>query len=172
MVPLGTEFAEYARPDFSPGRPILEAASALMSRIHHEFEFNPTATDVATPVGDVLLKKAGVCQDFAHVMLACLRSLGLPARYVSGYLETLPTEGQERLTGADGSHAWVSIFCGEEAGWGDADPTNDILPGERHITVAWGARFLRCQPPARRDPRRGRAEPDRGGGCGSGLSDY
>lgn len=146
MVPLGGEFADYARPDFPPGRPILEAASALMGRIHREFEFNPTATDVATPVGEVLQKKAGVCQDFAHVMLACLRSLGLPARYVSGYLEIIPPEGQERLTGADASHAWVSVFCGEAAGWVDADPTNDVLPGERHITLAWGRDFSDVSP--------------------------
>lgn len=146
MVPLGDEFSEYARPDFAPGRPILEAASALMSRIHREFEFNPKATDVATPVGQVLVKKAGVCQDFAHVMLACLRSLGLPARYVSGYLETLPPPGQKRLTGADASHAWISVFCGEASGWVDADPTNDLLPGERHITVAWGRDFSDVSP--------------------------
>ncbi|QTN31621.1 transglutaminase family protein [Akkermansiaceae bacterium] len=146
MVPLGDEFAGYANADFPPGRPILEAASALMNRIHREFDFNPAATDVATPVAEVLQKKAGVCQDFAHVMLACLRSLGLPARYVSGYLETLPPPGQKRLTGADASHAWVSIFCGETAGWIDADPTNDLLPGERHITVAWGRDFSDVSP--------------------------
>jgi transglutaminase-like putative cysteine protease len=146
MVPLADEFADYARPDFTPGRPILGAASALMKRIFDEFDFNSTATDVATPVSEVLKKKAGVCQDFAHLMLACLRSLGLPARYVSGYLETRPPEGQERLTGADASHAWVSVFCGEKAGWVDADPTNNILPGERHITVAWGRDFSDVSP--------------------------
>ena len=146
MVPLGEEFAHYARPDFTPGRPILEAAAALMERIHAEFDFNPAATDVATPVSEVMTKKAGVCQDFAHLMLACLRSLGLPARYVSGYLETRPPEGQQRLTGADASHAWVSIFCGETAGWVDADPTNNLLPGMRHITVAWGRDYSDVSP--------------------------
>lgn len=146
LVPMGEEFVQYARPDFTPGRPILEAAAALMGRIHMEFAFDPKATDVATPVSEVLRKKAGVCQDFAHLMLACLRSLGLPARYVSGYLETRPPEGQPRLTGADASHAWVSVFCGETAGWVDADPTNNLLPGERHITVAWGRDYSDVSP--------------------------
>lgn len=146
MVPLGEDFARYARPDFPPGRPILEAAQALMTRIFNECEFNPAATDVATPVADVLLRKAGVCQDFAHLMLACLRSLGLPARYVSGYLETRPPAGKARLVGADASHAWVSVFCGEDAGWIDADPTNNLLPSERHITVAWGRDFSDVSP--------------------------
>lgn len=146
MVPLGEAFADYARPDFTPGKPILEAATALMGRIFREFDFNPEATDVATPVSDVLQKKAGVCQDFAHLMLACIRSLGLPARYVSGYLETIPPPGGKRMIGADASHAWVSVFCGEEAGWVDADPTNNILPGERHITVAWGRDFSDVSP--------------------------
>lgn len=146
MVPLGEEFATYARPDFSPGRPILESAVALMTRIFDECEFNPKATDVATPVADVLMKKSGVCQDFAHLMLACLRSLGLPARYVSGYLETRPPAGRKRLVGADASHAWVSVYCGETDGWVDADPTNNVLPGERHITVAWGRDFSDVSP--------------------------
>ncbi|WP_411827085.1 transglutaminase family protein [Luteolibacter sp. AS25] len=146
IVPVGQEFAEYARPDFTPGRPILQATVALMNRIFTEFEFNPAATDVATPVIEVLQKKAGVCQDFAHLMLACLRSLSLPARYVSGYLETKPPAGQARLVGADASHAWVSVYCGENAGWIDADPTNNILPSERHITVAWGRDFSDVSP--------------------------
>lgn len=146
MVPLGTEFADYARPDFTPGRPILQAAMAFMKRIFDECDFDPSATDVATPVADVLMKKAGVCQDFAHLMLACMRSLGLPARYVSGYLETLPPPGQKRLVGADASHAWVSVFCGESVGWVDCDPTNNILPSERHITVAWGRDFSDVSP--------------------------
>ena len=146
MVPLGPEFAAYARPDFRPGRPILEAVIALTARIFRDFKFDPRATDVTTPVADVLKKRAGVCQDFAHLMLACLRSLGLPARYVSGYLETLPPPGRARLVGADASHAWISVFCGDEAGWIDADPTNNVLPGERHITVAWGRDFSDVSP--------------------------
>jgi transglutaminase-like putative cysteine protease len=146
MVPIGKEFADYARGDFPAGRTILEGVISLMGRIYKEFKFDPSATDVATPVSEVLKNKAGVCQDFAHLMLACLRSLGLPARYVSGYLETKPPPGKARLTGADASHAWVSVFCGEGAGWVDADPTNDVLPNERHITLAWGRDFSDVSP--------------------------
>lgn len=146
MVPTSKEFADYVRVDFPPGRPVLGGLVAFMGRMHREFKFDTVATDVATPVSEVLRKKAGVCQDFAHLMLACLRSIGLPARYVSGYLETKPPAGQVRLTGADASHAWVSVFCGEEAGWIDADPTNDVLPNERHITVAWGRDFSDVSP--------------------------
>lgn len=146
MVPLAAEFADYARPEFPPGRPILAAVTGLMGKIHREFKFDTRATDVATPVTEVLKKRAGVCQDFAHLMLGCLRSLGLPARYVSGYLETKPPPGKARLTGADASHAWVSAFCGDEVGWVDADPTNNIIPGEQHITVAWGRDFSDVSP--------------------------
>ncbi len=146
MVPLGREFADYASAEFTPGRPVLEAVIALTTRIFKDFKFDPRATDVTTPVSEVMKKRAGVCQDFAHLMLACLRSLGVPARYVSGYLETRPPPGKPKLTGADASHAWVSVFCGEEAGWIDTDPTNDILPGERHITVAWGRDFSDVSP--------------------------
>jgi len=146
MVPLGHEFANFARQEFSPSRPVLQAVLGLTDRIFKEFKFDPRATDVTTPVTDVLKKRAGVCQDFAHLMLACLRSLGLPCRYVSGYLETAPPPGMPRLTGADASHAWVSVFCGESTGWVDSDPTNNLLPGERHITVAWGRDFSDVSP--------------------------
>lgn len=146
MVPLGREFAEYAAAEFTPGRPVLEAVVALTTRIFKDFKFDPRATDVTTPVSEVMKKRAGVCQDFAHLMLACLRSLGVPARYVSGYLETRPPPGKPKLAGADASHAWVSVFCGEAAGWIDTDPTNNILPGERHITVAWGRDFSDVSP--------------------------
>ncbi len=146
MVPLGRDFAGFAALDFPPGRPILEAGMALMARIFREFRFDPRATEVATPVADVLQNKAGVCQDFAHLMLACVRSLGLPARYVSGYLETLPPPGKVKLTGADASHAWISLYCGEIAGWVDLDPTNNMIPGGRHITVAWGRDFSDVSP--------------------------
>lgn len=146
MVPVGKEFRDYAAPEFTPGRPILAAVVGLTARIYKDFKFDPKATDIATPVSEVLKKRAGVCQDFAHLMLACLRSLGLPARYVSGYLETRPPPGKPRLTGADASHAWVSVFCGDSVGWIDADPTNDVLPGERHITVAWGRDFADVSP--------------------------
>ncbi len=146
MVPLGREFASYAGMEFSPNRPVLEAVLGLTSRIFLDFKFDSRATELSTPVSEVLKKRAGVCQDFAHLMLACLRSLGLPARYVSGYLETAPPPGKIRLTGADVSHAWVSVFCGESAGWIDTDPTNNLLPGERHITVAWGRDFSDVSP--------------------------
>jgi len=146
MVPLGKDFADYALLEFAPGRPILEAVLGLTHRIHKEFKFDPRATDISTPVSEVLKKRAGVCQDFAHLMLACLRSVGLPARYVSGYLETAPPQGMQRLTGADASHAWVSVFCGEGAGWVDTDPTNNLLPNERHITIAWGRDFSDVSP--------------------------
>lgn len=146
MVPLGRDFADYAAGEFTPSRPILEAVLSLTNRIFKDFKFDPRATDVTTPVTEVLKKRAGVCQDFAHLMLACLRSLGLPARYVSGYLETRPPPGKPKLTGADASHAWVSVFCGESAGWIDVDPTNNVLPGERHITVAWGRDFSDVSP--------------------------
>ncbi|WP_205229954.1 transglutaminase family protein [Azospira oryzae] len=140
FVSLGPAFAAYAAPSFTPGRGLLAAARDLMGRIHAEFEFDPQATSVATPVAEVLARKRGVCQDFAHLMLACLRSLGLPARYVSGYLLTEPPPGSPRLIGADASHAWVSLFC-PGLGWVDLDPTNDLIPDSRHITLAWGRDF-------------------------------
>lgn len=146
MVPVGPDFATYARQDFPPGRPVLDGVVALTKRVFTEFRFDPRATNVTTPVTEVFKKRAGVCQDFAHLMLACLRSIGLPARYVSGYLETAPPPGKPRLVGADASHAWISVFCGEQAGWVDADPTNNLLPGERHITVAWGRDFSDVSP--------------------------
>jgi transglutaminase-like putative cysteine protease len=146
MVPVGSDYAAFARQDFPPGRPVLEGVVDLTKRIFAGFKFDPRATIVTTPVAEVFRKRAGVCQDFAHLMLACLRSLGLPARYVSGYLETAPPPGKPRLVGADASHAWVSVFCGDQAGWVDADPTNNLLPGERHITVAWGRDFSDVSP--------------------------
>jgi len=129
--------AEYAAPAFATGTPILAAALALMHRIHEDFTFDATATTVTTPVTKVLAERRGVCQDFAHLQISCLRSLGLAARYVSGYLLTAPPPGQPRLLGADASHAWVSVFC-PPVGWVDVDPTNDVLADERHVTVAWG----------------------------------
>lgn len=146
MVPTGADYQAYAMQDFPPGRPVLEGLIALTARIFTEFRFDPRATDVTTPVSDVFRKRAGVCQDFAHLMLACLRSIGLPARYVSGYLETRPPPGKVKLAGADASHAWISVFCGEAAGWVDSDPTNNLIPGDRHITVAWGRDFSDVSP--------------------------
>ena len=125
-------------------------------RIFADFKFDPTATTVATPLEEVLAKRRGVCQDFAHLAIACLRSLGLPARYVSGYLRTHPPEGQARLVGADASHAWFAVFC-PDVGWVDFDPTNNLLPAEEHITVAFGRDYSDVSPGQRRHHRRRRA---------------
>lgn len=145
LVQSGEEFAVYARPSFTPARPVLEAVMDLTRRIHTEFIFDPKATTIATPLADVLRLRRGVCQDFAQLQIACLRSLGLPARYVSGYLETDPPPGQVRLAGADASHAWASFYC-PGLGWIDVDPTNNILAGTRHITVGWGRDFSDVSP--------------------------
>src|SRR6185436_9262831 len=131
------ELAEFARASFAPDRPIVAAAVELMHRIHEEFTFDPGSTTIATPVTRVLIDRRGVCQDFAHLQIACLRSLGLAARYVSGYLLTEPPPGQPRLVGADASHAWLAIWC-PPSGWVDLDPTNDVLPSQRQVTLAWG----------------------------------
>jgi transglutaminase-like putative cysteine protease len=136
-VSLAPEIATFARPAFADGRPLLAAAVDLMHQIHDEFEFNPSATTVTTPVTRVLADRHGVCQDFAHLQISCLRSLGLAARYVSGYLLTDPPPGQPRLIGADASHAWLSVYC-PRFGWVDLDPTNDTRPTDRHVTLAWG----------------------------------
>ncbi|HLY44559.1 MAG TPA: transglutaminase family protein [Stellaceae bacterium] len=127
----------YAASSFVPGRPIGVAASALMKRIHDEFIFDPSATTISTPVDQVLAARRGVCQDFAQLQIACLRSLGLPARYVSGYLRTEAPDGGPRLQGADASHAWLSVWCGGDL-WLDLDPTNDQLVGSDYVTLAWG----------------------------------
>lgn len=132
-----SQYAEFAAQSFTPGRPVLEAALNIVERIHAGFAYDPKATTVATPVAEVFEKRRGVCQDFAHILLACLRSLGLAARYVSGYLSTVPPPGKPRLVGADATHAWVSLFCGD-AGWIDLDPTNNQIPDERHVLLAWG----------------------------------
>lgn len=137
LVPVGAALADYALPSFAKGRPILDAVRDLTRRIHGEFKFEAGATSVTTPVADVFKHRRGVCQDFAQFQIACLRSLGLPARYVSGYLETEAPPGQAKLRGADASHAWVSFFC-PGMGWFDADPTNNCFPSLRHITIAWG----------------------------------
>ena len=127
----------YALQSFPPARPILAAAMDLTERIFRDFQFRGGVSDVYTPVSEVLAMRQGVCQDFAHLAIACLRSLGLAARYVSGYLLTRPPEGQRKLVGSDASHAWVAVFAGE-AGWVDFDPTNNVIPGIEHITFAWG----------------------------------
>lgn len=132
--------AAYARDSFPPGRPIVEAAIDLMQRMHREFKYDPNATTIATPIDEVLAKREGVCQDFAHLMIGAVRSLGLPARYVSGYLRTYSKDNTDitpALVGADASHAWVSVYCGG-LGWLDFDPTNNTMPADAHITIAWG----------------------------------
>ncbi len=144
-VPLLAESVDYARASFAPGRPVLEAVADLMGRIFREFEYDPQFSTVATPLTEVLKHRKGVCQDFAHLALACLRGLGLPARYVSGYLETLPPPGQPKLQGSDASHAWFSLFV-PGSGWVDFDPTNDQVPREQHITAAVGRDFQDVTP--------------------------
>ena len=131
-----TELANYALASFAPGRPFLECVLDLTERIHREFEFLPGATKVGTPVADVLRMRKGVCQDFAHLALGCLRSIGFAARYVSGYLVTTPPPGRPRLQGADVSHAWIGAFA-PGLGWIDFDPTNGLMPSDSHITVGW-----------------------------------
>ncbi|KAB2943212.1 MAG: transglutaminase family protein [Hyphomicrobium sp.] len=131
------DIAAYARQSFTPGRPVLAAAWDLVERIHNDFTFDPTATDVSTPVTQVLQQRRGVCQDFSHLALACARAMRLPARYVSGYIMTSPAPGVARLTGADASHAWISVWS-PEFGWVDFDPTNGLMPKDEHITIAYG----------------------------------
>lgn len=139
------KYAAYATHSFRPGRPVLEAALDLNHRIHSEFIYDPRATTLATPVAEVFESRRGVCQDFAHLMLAGLRSVGLAGRYVSGYFSTVPAPGKPRLVGADATHAWVSVFCGE-AGWVDLDPTHDQIPGTRHVLLAWGRDYEDVSP--------------------------
>ncbi len=127
----------YALQSFPVGRPVLDGVLDLTRRIHTDFKFDPTATTVSTPVADVFKARRGVCQDFAHLQLACLRALRLPARYVSGYLMTRPPPGKAKLVGADASHAWLSVWCPGH-GWVDVDPTNNLLVGLDHVTLAWG----------------------------------
>ena len=131
------EFAAYARESFTPGRDLREAVVELTSRIHRDFRFDSKVTTVRTTPEEVFKKRGGVCQDFAQVQIACLRSIHLAARYVSGYLRTYPPPGRPRLIGADASHAWLSVYC-RGAGWLDMDPTNDVAPTDGHVTVAWG----------------------------------
>lgn len=137
LVPTEATYANYATLAFTPGRPIVDAVRDLTSRIHRDFDYDPHATTVSTPIKEAFEKRAGVCQDFAHVAIACLRSIGLSARYVSGYLRTLPPPGKPRLIGADASHAWLSVYCGE-VGWIDTDPTNDKLMNNDYVTIAYG----------------------------------
>jgi transglutaminase-like putative cysteine protease len=145
MVDPTPEVETYARRSFDPNRPLLEAVTELMRRIHADFVFDPEFTIVSTPVSEVFEHGRGVCQDFAHVGIACLRSLGVPARYLSGYIETLPPPGEVKLVGADASHAWLSVYL-PDAGWVDFDPTNDQLAGDKHIVTAWGRDYSDVAP--------------------------
>jgi transglutaminase-like putative cysteine protease len=141
------ELADYALASFAPQTPLLVGAADLTRRIFTDFKFDSRATTVATPLEEVFQKRRGVCQDFAHLGIAFLRSLGLPARYVSGYLRTRPPAGQPRLVGADASHAWFRIFC-PGTGWVDFDPTNNVQPAEEHIILAYGRDFDDVSPVA------------------------
>jgi transglutaminase-like putative cysteine protease len=134
------EAIDFVRPSFPAGQPVLAGVLDLTQRIHRDFIFDPTATDISTPVSHVLQERRGVCQDFAHLTITCLRALGLPTRYVSGYLLTRPPPGMEKLQGADASHAWISVWA-PEVGWVDFDPTNGIMPSNEHITLAYGRDF-------------------------------
>ncbi|WP_372824766.1 transglutaminase N-terminal domain-containing protein [Polaromonas sp.] len=159
-VPRDEAFAEFARPSFTPGRPLPQAAQHLMERIHTEMVYDSDSTEVGTPALEALQLRKGVCQDFAHILVACCRSMGVPARYVSGYLLTNPAPGQPRLIGCDASHAWASVYCplsGEGGGmalavgqnpgvWLDFDPTNNRAPGEDYVTLATGRDFLDVSP--------------------------
>jgi len=145
LVRAHTLLAAYAAAAFAPGRSLVEAVTAFNRQIFEEFTYDPRATDISTPLAQVLRDKRGVCQDFAHVAVGCLRSLGLAARYVSGYLETDPPEGAPRLVGADASHAWASVYI-PGFGWFDFDPTNAVIPSVRHVTVGWGRDFSDVSP--------------------------
>jgi transglutaminase-like putative cysteine protease len=144
-VRVKRDLRQYASDCFPPGRPLVAAATALMRKIHSDFKFDAAATTVTTSVLSFFEKKRGVCQDFSHFMISCLRSLGLAARYVSGYLLTHPPLGQPRRIGADASHAWVSLFV-PGCGWIDFDPTNNLLPSVEHLTIGWGRDFLDVTP--------------------------
>jgi transglutaminase-like putative cysteine protease len=139
------ELAEYAGESFPPDRPLLDAVLDLTRRIYRDFRFDTKATEVSTPVETFFEKRRGVCQDFSHLQIACMRSLRLPARYVSGYLRTLPPPGRPRLVGVDASHAWCAAWS-PGAGWVDFDPTNNCVPSDGHITVAWGRDYSDVSP--------------------------
>jgi transglutaminase-like putative cysteine protease len=145
QVVIDREIEGFARESFLPGRTVYDGAIELMHRIHSGFTFDPTATTPSTPVANVLAERRGVCQDFAHFQIACLRSLGLAARYVSGYLRTEPPPGQPRQAGADASHAWVSVFV-PGMGWVDLDPTNDTVVDQGHVTIGWGRDYSDVTP--------------------------
>ena len=145
-TPILADVTDYARESFAKGRPVAEAAAHLMGRIKADFAYEPGATDVNTSVATTFAERQGVCQDFAHLMIAGLRGLGLPASYVSGYLRTTPPPGRPRLEGADATHAWVRLWCGERRGWVGFDPTNAIFVGPDHIALANGRDYADVSP--------------------------
>jgi transglutaminase-like putative cysteine protease len=145
-VALFDEATAYAKMSFTPGRPILDAASELARRIHSDFIYDPEATEVSTAAAEAFDRRRGVCQDFAHIMIAALRGIALPALYVSGYIRTIPPPGKERLAGADATHAWVSVWCGAALGWRDFDPTNAASIQNDHIVVARGRDYSDVSP--------------------------
>ena len=146
LVGIFEAATQYARESFSARRPVYEAALELNARINADFAYDAKATDVTTSPADAFAKRSGVCQDFAHVMIAALRGLGVPALYVSGYIRTIPPPGKARLAGADASHAWVSVWCGQEFGWLGLDPTNAIPIGDDHIVIAMGRDYSDAAP--------------------------
>ncbi len=146
LVPTDAELRAYGAPSFAAGRPILEAARELTSRIKADFAYEPGATDISTPLAEVFAGKSGVCQDFAHVEIAALRAHGLAAGYVSGYIRTVRSQDELALRGADASHAWVAVWCGPATGWVHLDPTNDLVAREDHVAVAWGRDFADVSP--------------------------
>jgi transglutaminase-like putative cysteine protease len=145
LVAISPELKEYAQASFTQGQSITNAVSDLMQRIYKDFTFDPHFTTLATPLATVLEHRRGVCQDFAHLAIGCLRSVGLAARYVSGYIETLPPAGEAKLIGADASHAWFSVYVPEQ-GWIDFDPTNNQMPSTQHITLGWGRDYADITP--------------------------
>ncbi|MDP3174241.1 MAG: transglutaminase family protein [Phenylobacterium sp.] len=145
-TPIAAEITEYARPSFAEGRPIMEAAGELMTRMYADFTYDSKATTVSTLAQEAFKARRGVCQDFAHIMISGLKGLGLPAAYVSGYLRTIPPPGQARLEGADATHAWAAVWCGEGLGWVGFDPTNGILAQNDHIVLARGRDYSDVAP--------------------------
>jgi transglutaminase-like putative cysteine protease len=145
MIRASEELADYARPSFTLSRSLHSCVAELTSRIYQDFSYTPGFTTIATPLSEVLSHKKGVCQDFAHLQVGCLRAMGIPAKYVSGYMETLPPPGQEKLVGADATHAWLAYFSPEE-GWIEVDPTNDVRAGNQHIVAAEGRDYYDVTP--------------------------
>jgi transglutaminase-like putative cysteine protease len=148
LAPRFEPASDYARESFPAGRPVLDGAKELMRRIRADFKYDTKATVVSTPLSEAFGKRRGVCQDFAHIMIAGLRGIGLPAAYMSGYIRTIPPAGKKRLEGADAMHAWVSLWCGEARGWEGLDPTNAIMAGNDHIVLAKGRDYADISPVA------------------------